>query len=87
MPAEGIISLSLGQSRTFQLRRNWPEEGEAMLESIRLKSGDLLTMEGMMQKHYQHRVPKESSQSSSPRINLTWRWIAKHYPECPKRGR
>ena len=26
-----------------------------------LGDGDLCTMEGMMQKHYQHRVPKENN--------------------------
>ena len=24
-PSQGIVSLSFGQSRTFELRRNWPE--------------------------------------------------------------
>eukprot|EP00435_Cladocopium_sp_Y103_P012829 s1579_g3.t1 len=46
-----------------------------------LGTGDIMTMEGMMQKHFQHRIPKEGC--VEPRINLTWRWIRKHYPECP----
>jgi len=39
-------------------------------------------MEGMLQKHYQHRVPKEN-ENLGPRINLTWRWIARHNSKCP----
>lgn len=81
-----IISLSLGQARTFELRRNWPQAGETEVQKLRLSSGDIMTMEGMMQKHFQHRIPKEGC--VEPRINLTWRWIRKHYPECPAfRGR
>merc|ERR1740123_2004963 len=41
-----------------------------------------MTMEGMVQKHYMHRVPKEDN-IEGPRINLTWRWIARHKPRCP----
>eukprot|EP00933_Yihiella_yeosuensis_P084146 TRINITY_DN9853_c0_g2_i3.p1 TRINITY_DN9853_c0_g2~~TRINITY_DN9853_c0_g2_i3.p1 ORF type:complete len:1384 (+),score=377.24 TRINITY_DN9853_c0_g2_i3:241-4152(+) len=76
-----IISLSFGQTRKFELRVNHPEEGEKALKKISLSSGDLMTMEGMTQKHYQHRVPKE--QCEGPRINLTWRWVLKHSPKCP----
>merc|ERR1711972_574632 len=54
-----IISLSLGARRSFELRPNWPEDGEKNMYRLLLGSGDMLTMEGMTQKHYQHRVPKE----------------------------
>merc|ERR550537_1725663 len=37
-------------------------------------------MEGMMQKHYQHRVPKEGA-AQLPRINLTWKWNVKQQSE------
>mmetsp|Transcript_56841 Transcript_56841/g.133520 ORF Transcript_56841/g.133520 Transcript_56841/m.133520 type:complete len:676 (+) Transcript_56841:106-2133(+) len=77
-----IISLSLGAKRKFELRANWPEDGEAAVKPIFLEDGDLLTMEGMLQKHYQHRVPKEGHVHGS-RINLTWRWIVSHTPQCP----
>lgn len=30
-PTPGIISLSLGQARTFELRRNWPQAGDVFL--------------------------------------------------------
>merc|ERR1712060_929347 len=77
-----IISLSLGVTRKFELRLNWPEKGESRGKEISLKSGDLMTMEGMVQKHYQHRVPREENVEGS-RINLTWRWTVKHRPRCP----
>jgi len=79
-----IVSLSFGQSRTFELRRNWPEGDELGVERIVLSNGDLMTMEGMTQKHFQHRVPKERCEG--PRINLTWRWVRKHHPKCPLAG-
>lgn len=76
-----IFSLSLGVERHFELRLTWPDEGEKSLWRFVLGSGDLLTMEGMMQKHFQHRVPREDN-VNAPRINLTWRWIARHSPQC-----
>lgn len=77
-----IISLSLGARRKFELRLNWPEEGERLLWQVFLGDGDLLTMEGMTQKHFQHRVPREDN-VSAPRINLTWRWVSRHGSRCP----
>ncbi|CAE7747604.1 Alkbh3, partial [Symbiodinium sp. CCMP2456] len=73
-----IISLSLGGTRWFELKSN----GEPFeMHRVLLRSGDLCTMEGLMQKHYQHRVPKERN-SCEARVNLTWRWIASHEPRC-----
>jgi len=77
-----ILSFSLGVARKFDLRRNWPEDGETSGVSMRLGNGDLCTMEGMTQKHFQHRVPKEGN-VQGPRINLTWRWVEAHGPRCP----
>ncbi|CAE8722808.1 unnamed protein product, partial [Polarella glacialis] len=77
-----IVSLSFGQKRKFELRMNEPEQGESKNPlSLSLGSGDLMTMEGMTQKHFIHRVPKEKCEG--PRINLTWRWVLKHTPRCP----
>jgi len=76
-----IISLSLGERRKFEVRANCPTDAERPL-MLSLGDGDLCTMEGMMQKHYQHRVPKEMGIRGA-RINLTWRWIFKHTPRCP----
>eukprot|EP00929_Paragymnodinium_shiwhaense_P098772 TRINITY_DN60261_c0_g1_i1.p1 TRINITY_DN60261_c0_g1~~TRINITY_DN60261_c0_g1_i1.p1 ORF type:complete len:638 (-),score=124.24 TRINITY_DN60261_c0_g1_i1:39-1952(-) len=77
-----IISLSLGETRAFELRENdvGDEPEERSRVRLKLNSGDLCTMEGLTQKHYQHRVPKEKL--SGARINLTWRWVKKHRPDC-----
>lgn len=77
-----IISLSLGVKRNFELRLNWPDEGEQPLRQFQLGSGDIMTMEGMTQKHFMHRVPREELIEGS-RINLTWRWVVKHTAKCP----
>jgi len=77
-----IISLSLGTRRKFELRLNWPEPGDQTVQRLLLGDGDLCTMEGMFQKHLQHRVPREEN-VVGPRINLTWRWNVKHSPQCP----
>lgn len=77
-----IISLSLGVTRKFEVRTNWPQQGERSHQTLMLADGDLCTMEGMFQKHFQHRVPKEDN-IQGPRINLTWRWVVKHTPKCP----
>merc|ERR1712060_614764 len=63
-----ILSLSLGQRRTFVIRKNWPEDGEVSSYKMFLGNGALCTMEGMLQKHFQHRVPKER-EDLGPRIN------------------
>lgn len=76
-----ILSLSLGARRKFELRANWPDEPEHP-KSVMLSDGDMMTMEGMTQKHFQHRVPKEGY-VDGPRINLTWRWTVRHTPRCP----
>lgn len=75
-----ILSLSLGARRYFELRANTQNESRAA-EEMQLGDGDLCTMEGMAQKHYQHRVPPDRS-VEEPRINLTWRWIVKHRHSC-----
>lgn len=71
-----VISLSLGEARRFQL---WAEGGP--LHEVVLRSGDLCTMEGLTQKYYLHRIPGDRS-LVGPRINLTWRWIVRHGPDC-----
>mmetsp|Transcript_139015 Transcript_139015/g.432499 ORF Transcript_139015/g.432499 Transcript_139015/m.432499 type:complete len:354 (-) Transcript_139015:132-1193(-) len=76
-----IISLSLGQARTFELRARGAGDDAPAASRVLLRSGDLMTMEGLTQKHYQHRVPRE--RASGPRINLTWRWIRCHQVRCP----
>eukprot|EP00928_Gymnodinium_smaydae_P031746 TRINITY_DN23204_c0_g2_i1.p1 TRINITY_DN23204_c0_g2~~TRINITY_DN23204_c0_g2_i1.p1 ORF type:complete len:499 (-),score=76.45 TRINITY_DN23204_c0_g2_i1:69-1565(-) len=78
-----IISLSFGATRSFEVRLNWCDASkETPSIKLDLADGDLCTMEGMVQKHAQHRIPRED-QVSGPRINLTWRWVIKHRPQCP----
>lgn len=83
-----IVSLSLGATRRFEMRARPSRGNEARQERISgllLHSGDVITMEGMFQRHYQHRVPEERD-PRGPRINLTWRWIVEHGPGCPYRA-
>ena len=73
-----IISLSLGGSRRFQLQR----KSKGKIYTAILSHGDIFTMEGWTQKYYDHRIPKEGD-FCLPRINLTWRTVINHTPECP----
>eukprot|EP00929_Paragymnodinium_shiwhaense_P103783 TRINITY_DN6753_c0_g1_i6.p1 TRINITY_DN6753_c0_g1~~TRINITY_DN6753_c0_g1_i6.p1 ORF type:complete len:566 (-),score=108.36 TRINITY_DN6753_c0_g1_i6:298-1995(-) len=81
-----IVSLSLGSARFFEVRLKARTKGAAFamkpVVRLRLGDGDLCVMEGLMQKHYLHRVPREASVGAA-RINLTWRWIVKHDRGCP----
>ena len=56
-----IISVSFGASRTFQVRR----VGESHRSRVLLDSGDVCTMEGMMQKYYEHGAPVEAKVSGA----------------------
>ena len=71
-----IISLSLGATRTFEVKRKGTDDVLACF----LKAGDVLIMSGQFQRFYVHRIPKEWC--SEPRINLTWRFIKKHNDDC-----
>ena len=76
-----IISLSLGAPRTFLLKGNRHYHGPTSQVEVVLFHGDLLIMDGLVQKHFVHAVPKEDAQTwphEGRRINLTWRWIKKH---------
>ncbi|KAM9302071.1 alpha-ketoglutarate-dependent dioxygenase alkB homolog 3 [Gastrophryne carolinensis] len=77
-----IASLSLGETRVFQMRKKpLPEEhGDyTYVERVHvpLDQGTLLIMEGAAQEDWQHRVPKEYH-DRRPRINLTFRTM---FPE------
>merc|ERR1712187_609835 len=66
-----ILSVSLGATRTFELR---PFLLDGIAESgaklrMNLHNGDVCSMEGLVQKYYYHKVPKEKA--DGPRINLT----------------
>ncbi|XP_023418785.1 alpha-ketoglutarate-dependent dioxygenase alkB homolog 3 isoform X2 [Cavia porcellus] len=77
-----IASLSLGATRTFEMRKKpLPEENGdyTYVERVKipLDHGALLIMEGATQADWQHRVPREYH-SRGPRVNLTFRTI---YPD------
>lgn len=65
-----IASLSLGATRRFLLRHNKTRESLA----LDLDSGSLLLMQGALQHHWRHCVPKDRN-CRAPRINLTFRRI------------
>lgn len=66
-----IASLSLGQQRTFKLRRRDDHKRQFDLE---LEHGSLLLMAGTTQQYWQHALPKRK-RLMQPRINLTFRLI------------
>lgn len=76
-----IISLSLGQERNFEFRLASADQGDLPSVKLSLANGDLCTMEGLVQRHYEHRVPK-GGKASRLRVNLTWRWIVAHEKRC-----
>jgi alkylated DNA repair dioxygenase AlkB len=66
-----IASLNLGETRRFLFRHKTMKEKK---HELLLTHGSLLIMQGAMQHHWQHAVPKEPKKTK-PRINLTFRWI------------
>ncbi|NCA20626.1 MAG: alpha-ketoglutarate-dependent dioxygenase AlkB, partial [Crocinitomicaceae bacterium] len=65
-----IASLSLGAIRRFDLKHNTTKEKI----SIELNHGSLLIMKGEMQHFWKHQIAK-TTKVSTPRINLTFRYI------------
>jgi len=67
-----IASISLGDTRTFQLRhRTRPD----LRHQIDLPHGSLLIMRGPTQHHWKHQVPK-TARPVGARINLTYRTVS-----------
>ena len=75
-----IVSMSLGHSVLFKLRRRAPEK---TFSQIWLDHGDLLVMDGLTQDEFQHST---ASELEGPRVNLTYRWISQHIRSCPQAG-
>ena len=75
-----IVSMSLGHSALFKLRRRASENTPSQ---IRLDHGDLLVMDGLTQLEYVHST---ASELEGPRVNLTYRWISQHIRSCPLAG-
>ncbi|CAK9058340.1 unnamed protein product [Durusdinium trenchii] len=85
-----IISLSLGGRREFwiALKDESMEPIQDTIVEMDLRDGDVLSMEGLMQKHTVHfltREPVQRAGLSPPRINITWRWIVNHRRACALR--
>lgn len=71
-----ILSLSLGCPGLFQVRPGQSTNLPKKPTSIILNNGDLITMEGEFQDHFQHKATVHSSAATgNVRINLTFRWI------------
>ncbi|CAE7225253.1 ALKBH3 [Symbiodinium sp. CCMP2592] len=91
-----ILSVSLGARREFWLALRHENCMDPQLKSIvevDLCDGDVLTMEGLCQKHCVHFVPCDvrnvaphPRESKGARINVTWRWIRDHKQRCPRRA-
>ena len=83
-----IVSLTLCRSsgegaRRFQVRRRGSCDSDTV--EVVLRHGDLMTMEGLFQRHYLHSVwpgdaldCQEHAACRGERINLTWRTIVRH---------
>mmetsp|Transcript_42097 Transcript_42097/g.105933 ORF Transcript_42097/g.105933 Transcript_42097/m.105933 type:complete len:183 (+) Transcript_42097:1302-1850(+) len=70
--------LWLGETRTLELRPK--AKGEESLDGqVELVGGDIYTMEGSVQSHFLHRVPRAEFAGLS--VCLIWRWIVAHDPE------
>jgi alkylated DNA repair dioxygenase AlkB len=65
-----IASVTLGAMRRFDLRHNITKEKI----SIELNHGSLLIMKGETQHFWKHQIAK-TTKVSTPRINLTFRWV------------
>ena len=73
------VSLSLGNPVEFKVRR----VSDGVTSSIPLDHGDVLVMDGSAQLEYLHcTMPGLQGH----RVNLTYRWVAKHTASCPLAG-
>jgi alkylated DNA repair dioxygenase AlkB len=66
-----IASISLGESRLFQIKHNTNPKAKL---NLNLENGSLLLMKEGSQKYYKHQLPKCKS-AKKDRINLTFRTI------------
>jgi alkylated DNA repair dioxygenase AlkB len=71
-PRRAIASLSLGATRTFELRPLRASGLNHKKIAVELADGDLIVMQGATQLNYEHRIPKEP-RIAGERINLTFR--------------
>jgi alkylated DNA repair dioxygenase AlkB len=71
-PRRVIASLSLGATRTFELRPIRASGLNHKKIGVEVADGDLIVMRGETQLNYEHRIPKEP-RIAGERINLTFR--------------
>ena len=69
-----IASVSLGAQRRFLVQSKSKSKSKTAGETIeyKLDPGSLLVMDGCMQAHWKHSIPK-AAKIATPRINLTFR--------------
>lgn len=80
-PAPVIVSVSLGATRRFVLRRT---DDHSVRHSIDLDDGSLLVMRGDTQRSWHHAVPR-TARPTGPRVNLTFRRVTPAEPGRPGR--
>jgi alkylated DNA repair dioxygenase AlkB len=71
-PTPLIASLSLGESRDFQLKHR--SRADLKTTHVLLSHGSLLVMAGQTQQHWKHGLRRET-RTLGPRINLTFRHV------------
>jgi alkylated DNA repair dioxygenase AlkB len=71
-PRLHIASLTLGATRTFDLRPRITTGLRQRRISVDVEHGDLIIMRGETQRHWQHRIAKDA-RVHEERINLTFR--------------
>lgn len=71
-PRRVIASLSLGATRTFELRPKRASGLNYRKIAVEVAHGDLIVMQGDTQLNWEHRIPKEP-RVAGERINLTFR--------------
>ncbi|MDQ6697551.1 MAG: alpha-ketoglutarate-dependent dioxygenase AlkB [Actinomycetota bacterium] len=76
-PRPVIASVSLGDTRTFQLRHRTRSE---LRHQIELSHGCLLLMRGATQRHWKHQISK-TARPVGRRINLTYRTVLTGGPD------
>jgi len=85
-----VVSISLGATREFWIAlKNGADPVTGSIVETDLCDGDILTMEGRMQRHCLHFVPKCNPREPirHERINITFRWVRAHRSRCPLRRR
>ena len=76
-----IVSMSLGHSVLFKLRRRRPENTHSYKFDWIVVT--FFVMDGPTQSEYVHSA---ASELSGPPVNLTFRWISQHIKSCPQAG-